>query len=72
MAICALGVALGFILTFISIQLILVAFPTIPVMIPNYWRIAAASLAVAGGGLGALYPAVKAAQLDPVKALGYE
>jgi putative ABC transport system permease protein len=71
-AICALGVLLGFILTFISIQLILVAFPAIPVMIPTLWRVAAASLAVAGGVLGALYPAVKAAQLDPVKALGYE
>ena len=70
--ICALGVVVGFILTFISIQLILVTFPAMPVMIPGYWRVAAALLAVAGGVLGALYPAIKAAQLDPVKALGYE
>ena len=70
--ICALGVAVGFVLTFITIQLILVTFPAMPVMIPGYWRVAAALLAVAGGVLGALYPAIKAAQLDPVKALGYE
>jgi len=72
LVICALGVVVGFILTFISIQLILVTFPAMPVMIPGYWRVAAALLAVAGGVLGALYPAIKAAQLDPVKALGYE
>jgi putative ABC transport system permease protein len=70
--ICAAGVMLGFILTFVAIQLILVAFPTMPVYIPALWRVAAASLATGGGVLGALYPAIKAAQLDPVRALGYE
>jgi len=70
--ICALGVLLGFGLTFIALELILIAFPTMPVMIPGYWKFAAASLAIAGGTLGALYPAIKAAHLDPVKALGYE
>jgi ABC-type antimicrobial peptide transport system permease subunit len=43
-----------------------------PVHIPALWRVAAASLATGGGVLGALYPAIKAAQLDPVRALGYE
>jgi putative ABC transport system permease protein len=70
--ICAAGVVVGFALTFIVIQLILVTFPTLPVHIPTLWRVAAASLAVGGGVLGALYPALKAAQLDPVRALGYE
>lgn len=70
--ICVLGVVVGFILTFIANRLILLTFPTMPVMIPGYWRVAAASLAIAGGALGALYPALKAAHLDPVKALGYE
>jgi putative ABC transport system permease protein len=70
--ICALGVVTGFALTFLAIRLILLTFPTMPVMIPGYWQLAAATLAVAGGTLGALYPALKAAHLDPVKALGYE
>ncbi len=72
MLICALGVVLGFFLTFIAIKLILVTFPTMPVYIPVYWRVVAAGLALAGGALGALYPAIKAAHLDPVRALGYE
>jgi putative ABC transport system permease protein len=70
--ICAAGVGLGFLLTFVTIQLILVTFPTMPIHIPALWRVAAATLATGGGILGALYPAIKAAQLDPVRALGYE
>jgi putative ABC transport system permease protein len=70
--ICAVGVALGFILTSVSIRLILTAFPAMPVNITVQWRVVAAVMAIGGGTLGALYPAVKAAQLDPVKALGYE
>lgn len=70
--ICALGVVVGFVLTSVALDLILMTFPTMPVMIPVYWRVAAAALAIGGGILGALYPAVKAAWLDPVRALGYE
>ncbi len=70
--ICAAGIALGFLLTFVAIQLILAAFPALPVIITGFWRVAAAVMALLGGTLGALYPAVKAAQMDPVKALGYE
>lgn len=36
------------------------------------WVAAASGLAVAGGMLGALYPALKAAHQDPVEALSYE
>lgn len=70
--ICSLGVVVGFILTSLSLKLILITFPTMPVVIPGYWRVAAAMLAIGGGILGALYPAIKAALLDPVRALGYE
>ena len=70
--ICAAGVVVGFLLTFVAIQLIVSAFPSVPVTITPFWRIASAIMALVGGTLGALYPAVKAAQMDPVRALGYE
>ena len=36
------------------------------------WALVAAAIGVGGGLLGALYPAVRAASLDPVNALSYE
>jgi putative ABC transport system permease protein len=42
------------------------------VVIEWQWVLTAALLALAGGTLGALYPALKAAHLDPVEALAYE
>lgn len=70
--ICIAGIIVGYILTFIAIRLIIFAFPTMPVEIPGYWYIASIFMAIAGGILGAAYPSAKAAQLDPVRALGYE
>ncbi|RPI26344.1 MAG: ABC transporter permease [Acidobacteria bacterium] len=70
--ICGAGVVLGFVLAAIAIKLILTAFPSMPVNITASWRLFAAGMALFGGILGALYPALKAAHLDPVKALGYE
>ncbi len=70
--ICTLGVATGFLLTFVATEIILMTFPSIPVTITPFWRVMAAVIAIVGGTLGAVYPAVKAARLDPVRALGYE
>nr|ALS88780.1 FtsX-like permease family [uncultured bacterium] len=36
------------------------------------WALASAAIGLLGGALGALYPAVRAANLDPVSALSYE
>lgn len=36
------------------------------------WTLTAAAIGIVGGVLGALYPAVKASNLDPVSALAYE
>ncbi len=70
--ICAIGVALGFFLTFIANKLILMTFPGLPVIITPLWRVLAAIVSIGSGTLGALYPAMKAATQDPVQALGYE
>ena len=70
--ICGIGVAVGMALTSLTVGAILAAFPGLPVMIPAVWRVAAIAMAIVGGTLGAVYPAVRAAQLDPVAALGYE
>ena len=37
-----------------------------------WWAVTAAVIGLAGGALGALYPAARAANLDPVTALAYE
>ena len=38
----------------------------------GWWALTAALIGLAGGALGALYPAARAANLDPVTALAYE
>ena len=72
LVICGIGVGVGFLLTWLAIHIIFSVAPNLPVDISGSWRLAAAFMAVLGGTLGALYPALKAAQLDPIKALGYE
>jgi putative ABC transport system permease protein len=48
-------------------------FPTLRVMpITWRWAIYAAVIAICGAMLGAIYPAFKAAQKDPIDALAYE
>ena len=70
--ICVMGVVAGFIFTSIALALITMTFPTLPIKIMPVWGLLAVVMALGGGSLGALYPAIKAAQLDPVKALGYQ
>jgi putative ABC transport system permease protein len=72
LVICLGGVVLGIVFAFVALQAVVSAFPTVPVTITLFWRITAPIMALTGGTLGALYPAIKAARMDPVKALGYE
>jgi putative ABC transport system permease protein len=51
---------------------LLALFPTLPVQLTWDWRLYAGCLALFGSMLGAFYPALRAAQLDPVDALAYE
>lgn len=66
-----LGLVLGFAVSFVAGFLIQRAYNL------NFeygwtWGLAAALIGMGGGLLGALYPAVKAANLDPVNALAYD
>ncbi len=66
------GILAGYGGTLIAKKVILTSFPTLPVDLSMSWAARAALLAVAGSLLGAFYPALRAAQLDPVDALAYE
>jgi putative ABC transport system permease protein len=46
--------------------------PTLPIQIQPDWIFYAILIAIGGAILGAIYPAVKAAQKDPIEALAYE
>lgn len=69
--------AIGGIIVGISLSLIVrrgihAKLPTLPVQIEADWIAYAIIIAVVGAILGALYPAFKAAQKDPIEALAYE
>ena len=46
--------------------------PTLPIEINHVWLIRATLIAIVGALGGAIYPAFKAAQKDPIDALAYE
>ena len=47
-------------------------FPLLPIIVGGNWILRATFIAIAGAIAGALYPAFKAAQKDPIDALAYE
>ena len=68
--------AIGGIIVGIAISLIASAGirqrTTLPVDITSSWLLRAAGIAIVGALAGAIYPAFKAAQKDPIDALAYE
>ena len=68
----AMGIVAGFLGTLAVKKLIIASFPTQAVDLTVEWALYAAALAMAGTLIGAFYPAILAARLDPVDALGYE
>jgi putative ABC transport system permease protein len=68
----ALGIIAGYIGSMIMRKVLIGIFPTLPVQLTWDWRLYAAGLALLGSIVGAFYPALRAAQLDPVDALAYE
>jgi len=70
--ICVAGVLVGMLLAIAGRWLLPHVFPTLSVTLTREWALIAAALGLAGGLLGSLYPAVKAARLDPIYALNFE
>jgi putative ABC transport system permease protein len=68
----AVGIVAGFAGSVMARKAVLTFFPTITVDLTWDWRLYAAGLALIGSLLGSFYPALRAAQLDPVDALAYE
>lgn len=66
------GIALGLALTFVIKAGLSQRFPTLPFPVEGAWMLRTTLLAFVGALLGALYPAFKAAQKDPIDALAYE
>jgi putative ABC transport system permease protein len=70
--ICAAGILFGIGVSYLARAFFLSAFPTLSILITGDWIARAALIAVAGGLLGALYPAWLASRKDVVEALAYE
>lgn len=69
---CALGGLIGVILGALITAGVRMAFPTIPAFVSTFWAIAGFSVSCAIGLIFGIYPAWKAANLDPIEALRYE
>jgi len=72
-ALAIAGIILGIFVSYAASWGIVHKFPTIRVVIqwPG-WVLKAAGIAIIGAMLGAIYPAYRAAQKDPIDALAYE
>jgi putative ABC transport system permease protein len=66
------GILVGVGISFAASSAIHERIPTLPVEISTAWIIRAVIIAMIGSLAGAVYPAVKAAQKDPIDALAYE
>jgi putative ABC transport system permease protein len=69
---CVIGIVAGYGGTVLARRILHSAFPTLTIELTLIWAFYAAVLALAGSMLGAFYPALRAASLDPVDALAYE
>ena len=70
--ICLAGIVVGFLLAVAGRWLLIAAFPAQEIRFNGNWAAIAAALGLAGGFLGALYPAVRAARMDPLRTLNFE
>jgi len=66
------GILLGIAVSYIARGVLHQKFQTLPILITPEWLTRATIIAIIGSLLGAVYPALKAAQKDPIDALAYE
>ena len=66
------GIVLGIVVSMAARAGLAHKFPLLQVVVDGGWIVRATLIAIAGAILGALYPAFKAAQKDPIDALAYE
>ena len=66
------GIVVGTIVSLLARRIILFELPTQRLFWSAEWVVRATIIALTGALLGALYPAFKAAQKDPIDALAYE
>jgi putative ABC transport system permease protein len=66
------GVIVGIVLTLTARLVFRHWLPMLTVVLSGKWLLKAASIAISGAVVGALYPAYRAAQKDPIDALAYE
>jgi putative ABC transport system permease protein len=66
------GIILGVLLSLVVRAGIVHRIPTLRVVVTGGWILRATLIAIVGAILGALYPAYRAAQKDPIEALAYE
>jgi putative ABC transport system permease protein len=70
--ICVAGVIVGILLAVLARYYVPFVFPSLVVRLSREWTLIAASLGLVGGLLGSIYPALKAARMDPIQALNFE
>jgi putative ABC transport system permease protein len=66
------GIILGIAISYLARIALRHKFQTLPILITPEWLTRATIIAIIGSLLGAVYPALKAAQKDPIDALAYE
>jgi putative ABC transport system permease protein len=66
------GIGVGIALSYVARAALHARIPTLPILLTSGWIGRAIVIALVGAVLGALYPAFKAAQKDPIDALAYE
>jgi putative ABC transport system permease protein len=66
------GIVLGIVVSLAARAALAHKFPLLQVVVDGGWIVRATLIAIAGAIVGALYPAFKAAQKDPIDALAYE